>query len=133
MREIKFRAWETIAKFMATHEDFIETKIPYYQMIQAESYILMQYTGLSDKEGVEIYEGDILALSNTPPNRMIVSVVFEDACFVLNGTQTDFYGKTCLNKVAHEDEAYEASHYCEVIGNMYENPELLNENIKQER
>ena len=67
MREIKFRAWNKNTKKMvcphkltplALHPDCVEMKgvfIPFH-----DDYILMQFTGLLDKNGVEIYEGDVV-------------------------------------------------------------------------
>ena len=69
MREIKFRVWDNDSKKIYNQDDFILTFdnvgediylkgnneiIPFYR------YKLMQYTGLEDKNGQEIYEGDIL-------------------------------------------------------------------------
>jgi len=74
--------------------------------------IYMQYTGLKDCRGVEIYEGDILG--NGKNNKNIYEVTFEDGCFD--------------NTLIFEDESYEYFHnsyQLEVIGNIYENPELI--------
>lgn len=79
--------------------------------IESFDYILMEYTGLKDKNGVKIFEGDILETSDDS----ICYVVFED---------TGFAVKT------HGSEAidWEFSNFyseCEIIGNIHQNPELL--------
>jgi uncharacterized phage protein (TIGR01671 family) len=76
---------------------------------------LMQYTGLKDKNGVEIYEGDIIRLKNrvTSDSKIwrdsISSVFFKDGMFVVDD---DYPSSIDYSMV-------------EVIGNIYENPELL--------
>lgn len=73
---------------------------------------IMQYTGLKDKNNKEIYEGDILFESS---GEEYFKVVFEDGSF---RAEDDKYSLDL------EDYA----HICEVVGNIYENPELLGEN-----
>lgn len=125
MREIKFRAWDkscnrmfiTITELWFGNNDYFkelffdqsfhfkaETKTENgVEMHQAtsEDCILMQYTGLKDKNGKEIYEGDI--------------VIDDD--HDLYAIEYDGYSFS-ENPLDHVD-------YCEVVGNIYENPELL--------
>ena len=84
-------------------------------VVPKESYIVEQYTGLKDKNGKEIYEGDILE------NRSSISVVefsTEDVgscgCCV-----PEFWGTGFIISKNTSPEN------CEIIGNIYENPELL--------
>lgn len=72
---------------------------------------VMQYTGLKDKNGVEIYEGDIIKADGMYAD----IIVFEDGGFNLSG------GDSGLNLLYQLDE-YGNS---EVIGNIYETPELM--------
>jgi hypothetical protein len=74
---------------------------------------LMQFTGLKDKNGKEIYEGDIV--SDDASNRI---VIYQAPEFVLKRTVK---ANTWIRFICHP----EANQYQEVIGNIYENPELL--------
>ena len=84
--------------------------------IKLENNILMQCTGLKDKNGKLIYEGDILK----QPDGIIDYVYWSDGCYIHNGTAITNY-----------DVAYQGDNWAkevnthEVIGNIYENPELL--------
>ena len=77
---------------------------------------IMQYTGLKDKNGKEIYEGDIMAKDATHPYR------YE----IIYNTRRTRYLLNCINRrrqfIALTDQWAKK----EVIGNIYENPELLN-------
>lgn len=108
-REIKFRAWNDVKKRME-HDVYKEYRN------------LMQYTGLKDKNGVEIYEGDILYFTVFDHNdhdtqyKGVVQWVAEGACYdiVINEENGFELGWT------HAQDAE-----LEVIGNIYEDPELL--------
>jgi uncharacterized phage protein (TIGR01671 family) len=76
-----------------------------------EDIILMQYTGLKDKNGVDVFEGDILRLTTKAPH---VDVVVE--------WDEEYAGFTTSKK---DHTHMFGSHLCEVIGNIYETPELL--------
>ena len=102
-KEIKIRVWNKIEKVM-----FSIGSNPNLTNYQTTIYELMQFTGLKDKNGKEIYEGDIFKKSN-----YFYQVVFEDGMF---GVWTKNYGWKVLTKFK----------FIEVIGNIYENPELLN-------
>lgn len=117
MREIKIRAWDAIEKryYYWTIEDC-------FSGIHAgcmEKYAFEQYTGLHDKNGKEIYDGDILKLDG---GDALFKVVFDDGAFGLNSdiTPSIVYGMRTLDVLDGE-----------VIGNIHENPELLEE--KNER
>jgi uncharacterized phage protein (TIGR01671 family) len=86
--------------------------------------VLMQYTGLKDKNGVEIYEGDILKISNIS----ILRCEFRNGCFVLvhikefAGVENLLWGNLGRLYDAGMNDIFELT---EIIGNIYENPELL--------
>jgi uncharacterized phage protein (TIGR01671 family) len=105
MREIKFRAWNLSDECMQSWHSLWTHSL--CQLITDQRLILMQYTGLKDKNGKEIYEGDIL--------------VHEDFAYkkhkVLGVMQWE-------ESSAGFTQFYPISKF-EVIGNIYENPELL--------
>jgi uncharacterized phage protein (TIGR01671 family) len=130
MREIKFRAWyksvERMQYFQGIkwmlsyngeekliigddfHDDYYDSEIV------PEDFELMQYTGLKDKNNKEIYEGDIINQTTaTGTDGHIEQVIFLLGIF---GTQSKGRGFNNLNNWTNE-----------VIGNIYENPELVNE------
>lgn len=111
MRELKFRAW-TGKKFIGPVTFPFPTGYSGnldFRMLS--TYDWSQYTGLKDKNGKPIYEGDIVTFER-PTNKG--QVVFREASF-----QVAWHNKT-FSKLsgAHDTEM-------EVIGNIYENKELL--------
>ena len=130
MREIKFRAWvkEKKAIFEVILIDYVTKKVTYLlervghllSIRDAKFYDveLMQYTGLKDKNNKEIYEGDILFESF---GEKYYKVIFENGSFKAE-VEGDFeeYSFDLIDVVA---QGYE------VVGNIYENPELMEERI----
>jgi len=122
MREIKFRAWNKKEKFLDTawSIDFEHGEVCHraHNMSDLDDCILMQYTGLKDKNGREIYEGDIVRLCyNGFYNNVEIfkgEVIFEEGSFEVKAKGE----YTCL----HDGTGLTTS---EVIGNIYENKELL--------
>lgn len=83
---------------------------PNLEIFGAPQLKIMQSTGLKDKNGVEIFEGDIVAIKYSESGyHYYEKIVFE------NGTFT----------AGDEDWLYNIKDYCVVCGNIYENPELL--------
>lgn len=121
MRTIKFRAWDKQYKQlgMVTHLDFITNELDHDKNLSepksTEHFELMQFTGLLDKNGKEIYEGDIVKPFTDDGN--LAQVIFLNGSFVL-ATQKKDGSYLIWNYMESE---------VEIIGNIYENPELLNE------
>ncbi len=106
MREIKFRGrWRDTGKLIP---DFMEQYT--IDALNAEEFIVEQYTGLKDKNGKEIYEGDIV-MNQAQARREV---------------RRTYYGEYRLFIGKHSDSFYERwarGTTWEVIGNIYENPE----------
>ncbi len=115
MRELKFRAWNVVTKTMidlkkvtplALNMDTDGLFIPF-----SDGFHIMQYTGLKDKNGVEIFEGDIVE------------------CCTRN-YEVFYYEELTRFRLRSDNISYFVTremgeHFLKVIGNIHENPELL--------
>jgi len=135
-REIKFRVWDLEKKFYLNQDDefhFYEPDrgwqcpIPLCECLRDKKrYVVQQYTGLTDKNGKEIYEGDIVKTIyvNDPVND-IGNIIYH----VETGAYRIKTSKHLLPIVTYrfiEDEPQGLLQVAdEIIGNIFENPELL--------
>ena len=124
MREIKFRAWLKEERKMVNVETlfiginrlcFGNSKTEDLFFRDFEEVELMQYTGVKDKNNREIYEGDIVILNDAEEeNRCIVK--YKYGSYIL------------VDGDLREDLSNVEAKFLEVVGNIYENKNLLEEN-----
>lgn len=121
MKEIKFRPWIKDKKEM-----LYEFTLKQPTVSHCMSNILMQYTGLKDKKGKEIYEEDIIQTSYMKIRgcayRCVYSAEFGGYLFdpfVIGDKDAPLLG---IEEFAQQ---WEEVKHGEVIGNIYENPKLL--------
>lgn len=153
MREIKFRAWEKHEKRIMPHEGIkkfseevrknlfggIEKKFELLVLINSDDVELMQYTGLKDSNGVEIYEGDIIMGNGNKEelyevkfgNFCIRDIETEDVIDSADGWYTKVIETDSISKCEPFcydmplNKSYVVALGYVVVGNVYENKELL--------
>lgn len=135
MRVIKFRLWDVKGKAMFAVDElcFFDQNISevgtdhdhYFEEDFTEGLaVLMQFTGLKDKHGKEIYEGDVVARQSTKGNSLLVVIEYSEkgACFMGRDMAKEgialplFYSIPIWKKEGFE---------IELLGNIYEHPDLL--------
>jgi uncharacterized phage protein (TIGR01671 family) len=121
-RVIKFRAWDKLSNggLMISPDQLQSWNV---WLFNDPQYAFMQFTGLKDKNGKEIYEGDLLALKHEDgTNRFVYEVRYEDAKFVCYHVNRD-YGKWGNLHRAFDPDFQEYTFV--VIGDVFSNPELI--------
>ena len=118
-REIKFRAWDKDRKVMDYFDDlywFEEEGVhDSNRSGHHAEYEIMQYIGLKDKNGKEIYEGDRIKIHDSD----VYGGLITDVIFSTDGHHCGYIGRSpTINLGAWHNSV-------EIIGNIYENPELL--------
>lgn len=135
MREIKFRAWDTERKIMAQvnylglndYEVGMKAKCENWNAPYPYVCKLMQYTGLKDENGKEIYEGDIVKLKphHKEKERDLLNFLIEDVHYKIEYINASF---ALINTITLEIDSYLGDYgenALEVTGNVYENKDLL--------
>ena len=126
MREIKFRAWdkenEKMMKVSSLHLENKEISVKEngtFHLFRMQD--LMQYTGLKDKNGKEIYEGDIVLIKLDETSTWYKTVVkFKKGAFIASLIDREDY-------IYIFNRGFDSNDF-EIIGNIYKNKNLLEEN-----
>ena len=147
MREIKFRAWHKEKKIMGEvlgidilHKEifFSNGDVDCYEHVDFKNIELMQYTGMKDVTEQEIYEGDVVKLIHTgieisadrleDLKRFVVIIKYENGIFKIVKTEKSLIESKYFEmeqKKVSEIFIYSKLYDLEVIGNIFENKELL--------
>ena len=126
MKNLKFRAWDkfngcywysdnykNLADFFTRMQELIDGK---------NELIFEQFTGLCDKNGKKIYDGDIMRHKDaTIPEDLGFEIIWNEYLFFAIRIRKNIDGTNEKSKFGKYFE------YCEIIGNIHENPELLNQ------
>lgn len=122
MREIKFRyIFKGGRTIFVTLDCLQDSAISVMDMLRKKHGMEIsrdEFTGLRDKNGKEIYEGDIVLHKYIDGDKKIAEVVFIPGCFTLYFKQHGIYPMAM--KLEDNEDIYE------IIGNIHETPELLN-------
>ena len=126
MKEIKFRAWdkenEKMMKVSSLHLENKEISVKEngtFHLFRMQD--LMQYTGLKDKNGKEIYEGDIVLIKLDETSTWYKTVVkFKKGAFIASLIDREDY-------IYIFNRGFDSNDF-EIIGNIYKNKNLLEEN-----
>ena len=124
MREVKFRVWNKEKKRMITKGVFKVLDAIENGKLDRDKFEILQYTGLKDINNREIYEGDIVEFSSG--SRSVIfykrgAVRFSEGFWIDDNSYTNVVDPDFVSMDDEEKEILK----CKVIGNIYENPELL--------
>ena len=127
MRQFKFRAWDKdlckylegceISSLMADFDAEGDGREIIIKQICPTRYIFEQYIGLKDKNSKEIYEGDIVRCWN--------GLDYLDGSVKWSENSAAYFVKYFEKKDCFDEDDWLCDCYCEVIGNVHENPELI--------
>lgn len=124
-RVIKFRAWDTVNKEMHNSSfggNYITFGGKIHNGAIQKDWILMQFTGMLDKNGTEIYEGDIVKSAlihhGNPGFQFISKIVYNS---IIGAYQISYLNMN--NAFVTDNLGFK--YQLEIIGNIYENPELI--------
>ena len=124
----KFRVWDTVKQAMSEVQAIVYTEEKVYPVyfkvirryIPFSEAILMQSTGLFDKNGKEIFENDIVEWEHKDTGQLVRGIVKYD-------TEFGFWGMTDVRFNDLRAIGYLANQKVTVLGNIYQNPELVEE------
>lgn len=113
MRAIKFRIWNSVGQCFHDWRELVEKNKIHLLADQQSGYPVMQFTGLNDINGVDIYEGDIVSVPGAGNCEVKISPYYG-----VSYVDSDGYERLHADCVSEQD-------YPTIIGNIYQNPELL--------
>ena len=118
MREIKFRAWDKEHQVMIKWDEYLKDEFT-GDYFEYDDLVIMQYIGLKDKHGEEIYEGDIIEYLD-----------YSGGAIIFGGKQPKSKGVIKINAIGRGIEYLRGigklnEDKVEILGNIYENPEIL--------
>lgn len=128
-REIKFRIWRapdeyTKVSWMESWDSLLNYSMSDIFQLDNPDDVLEQYTGLKDKNGKDIYEGDILAWHSNIYRKhdWVGLVLYRGAGFAVQESDKSYSSPEWLDCACRKD-----ANIIEIVGNVHENPELLEE------
>lgn len=113
MRDIKFRVWNKAQECWLNNTG-VEGMGAMFRLLSGPVEIIMQFTGLLDKNGKEIWEGDILQKGTKSPRIKFEVISHRDGWFGKNNRSGEYKRLSAIYPLE-----------CDIIGNIYENKELL--------